>query len=105
MKINPINTTNRILPNQNTKNQVSFKSETDYDTFEKTDNIEDKKLMANTENYKILRDKFGEKLEKATHKAELAAWNFYTNSTPENMHKFSHTEEEMHELYKDEKLY
>ena len=61
--------------------------------------------MLNIENYKKLRNEFGEKLETAMHNAELTAWDFYTNSTGENMYKYSHAQEQMHELYKNEELY
>lgn len=61
--------------------------------------------MGYLETYKKLRDNFGEKLEKAMFNAEITSWNFYTNSTHENMHKYSTAQEEMSELYKDKDLY
>ena len=105
MKINPINTANNTLPNSNTQNQTSFKSETGYDTFEKTTDIEDKIIMTNIKNYKDLRDEFGKKLEKVTHHTELSAWDFYTNSTQENLQRYTVAQEEMSNLYKDKNLY
>jgi hypothetical protein len=105
MKINPINSNNIMPMASANKKQVTFKSGIEQDTFEKTTDIEDKQRMLNIENYKKLRNEFGEKLEKAMYNAELTAWDFYTNSTGENMHKYSHAQEKMHELYKNEKLY
>lgn len=105
MKINPINLSNKITPNQKIPNRVSFKADMEYDTFEKTNDIEDEKIMTNISNYKKIRDRFGKKYEKVRYKADLSAWEFYTNSTPENMHKYSQAAEEAHNLFKDEKLY
>ena len=105
MKINPINTTNKTLNNSNIRNQVSFKSETEYDTFEKTSTVEDERTMANVENYKALRDKFGKKLEKITCDLELADWDFYTNSTDDNMKKCATTQGELSNLYNNRDLY
>jgi peptidyl-dipeptidase A len=105
MKINPINNTNKTMPNTNTRNQIPFKSEPEYDTFEKTSNLEDERIMANLENYRAVRDKFGKKLEKVTHDLELADWDFFTNSTDENMQRSTAAQDAMSNLYQDKDLY
>ena len=105
MRINPINTNNQINIYSSNRKQVSFNANIEKDTFEHSKNVEETQIMTNINTYKQIRDDFGKKLEKATHTAELTAWDFYTNSTPENMHRYSHAQEEMHNLYKDKELY
>jgi len=61
--------------------------------------------MTNKEEYIKLRGEFGQKLEKAAYDAELSAWNFYINSTHENLHKYTEAQEAMSNLYKDKDLY
>lgn len=41
--------------------------------------------MNNLEKYIKLRDEFSSKLEAQSYESELAAWNFYINSTDENL--------------------
>ena len=61
--------------------------------------------MTKFETYKKLRDEFGSKLENLAYEAELTAWDFYTDSTNDNMHKYADAQENMSNLYKDEELY
>ena len=61
--------------------------------------------MTNLENYIKIRDEFGAELEKLAYNAEISAWDFYTNSTHENMHKYADAQEEMSNLYKNKDLY
>lgn len=61
--------------------------------------------MADIDEYKKLRDEFGSKLEKLLYETELSCWNFYTNSTSENMHLYADAQEKMSDLYKDKDLY
>ena len=62
-------------------------------------------MKENREEFITLRDKFGEKLLNKQSEAELKAWDFYTNSTDENMKSLEVAEDKLHELFKDEELY
>lgn len=57
------------------------------------------------EKYIKLRDDFCEKLAPVQIETELSAWNFYINSTDENLEKYTQSQEKMSNLFKDEKLY
>ncbi|MBQ8460603.1 M2 family metallopeptidase [bacterium] len=61
--------------------------------------------MTNIEDYKVLRDEFGKELEVLVYEAELSGWNFYTNSTDENLSIYTLAQEKMSNLYKNEDLY
>lgn len=61
--------------------------------------------MKNLDKYIKIRNEFGEKLKDKAYKAELAAWNFYTNSTQENLAKFTQAQEDVSDLYKDKQTY
>lgn len=61
--------------------------------------------MTNLENYINLRDKFGDKLEKLVYNLEIASWDFYTNSTNENMQKYADAQECLSNLYKNNDFY
>jgi peptidyl-dipeptidase A len=52
-----------------------------------------------------LRDDFCEKVEPKELKANIDCWNFYINSTPENMEIYQKSQDEVSNLFKDEKLY
>lgn len=55
--------------------------------------------------YIELRDKFCNELEPKSLKASIDCWNFYINSTPENMQKYQASQDEVYALYKNEELY
>ena len=55
--------------------------------------------------YIELRDKFCNELEPKSLKASIDCWNFYINSTPENMQKYQNSQDEVYALYKNEELY
>ena len=55
--------------------------------------------------FKELRDEFSEKLEKVSVNLEKSCWDFYTNSTPENMQKYEIAQNEYSDLFKDKKIY
>lgn len=61
--------------------------------------------MSNTDRYIDLRNKFGEKLQKVQYDAELAAWDFYTNSNDENLKKYTDSQENFSELFQDKETY
>ncbi len=52
-----------------------------------------------------LRESFSKELEPKAHKAELDCWNFYINSTDENMNAYQTSQEEVYNLYKNEEIY
>lgn len=90
---------------------ISFSAKTEYDTFERTTDTstisknEKERNMTNLDNYIEIRNNFGKNLEPALYNAELTAWDFYTNSTDENLHKYTVAQEEMRKLYQDKDLY
>ncbi len=55
--------------------------------------------------YIQLRDEFCSELEPKSLKTSIDCWNFYINSTPENMQKYQTSQDEVYALYKDEGLY
>lgn len=52
-----------------------------------------------------LRDEFSEELEKISINLEKSCWDFYTNSTPENMKKYETIQDEYSKLLKNEDFY
>ncbi|MCD8377342.1 MAG: M2 family metallopeptidase, partial [Candidatus Gastranaerophilales bacterium] len=63
------------------------------------------KLMGADERFIELRDKFCEELEPKSLRANIACWDFYINSTAENMQRYEKTQDEVYELYQNEELY
>ena len=61
--------------------------------------------MDNKEKYIKLREEFTKKYEPVLYSSELAGWNFYTNSTEENLKKYTQAQEKMSDLFKDKKMY
>lgn len=55
--------------------------------------------------YIKLRDEFCDELEPKSLKASIDCWNFYINSTPENMKEYQDSQDEVYALYRDEELY
>ena len=55
--------------------------------------------------FKELRDKFCVELEKISIDLEKKCWNFYTNSTPENMQKYEDAQENYSNLFKNKDAY
>lgn len=52
-----------------------------------------------------LRDNFSYKLEKVTLKSNKSCWNFYINSTPENLAEYEKAQDEYSNLFKDKNTY
>lgn len=52
-----------------------------------------------------LRDEFCQKLEKISIDLEKKCWDFYINSTPENMQKYENAQDEYSKLFRDENMY
>lgn len=52
-----------------------------------------------------LRDEFCKELEPKSLKSSIDCWDFYINSTEENMKKYEKSQEAVYELYRDENLY
>ena len=52
-----------------------------------------------------LRDEFSKKWYEVSYKANIACWNFYINSTNENMEKYQKLQEENSKLFKNKKMY
>lgn len=57
------------------------------------------------DNYLKLRDEFCEELEPKALKANIDCWNFYINSTPENMNRYEQSQEDVYALYRNKELY
>lgn len=55
--------------------------------------------------YVNLRDKFCAELEPKVIKANKDCWDFYINSTSENMERYQKSEDAVYDLYKNEDLY
>ncbi|MCR5265552.1 MAG: M2 family metallopeptidase [Cyanobacteria bacterium RUI128] len=55
--------------------------------------------------YLKLRDGFCKELEPKAHKAEIACWDFYINSTDENMTTYQTLQEEVFDMYKNEEMF
>ena len=86
---------------------VSFSS-LNKDQIERLKSIDTEKgepLMSNNDKYFKLRDEFGNKLSKVQYETELAAWNFYTNSSDENLNRYTESQETFSNLFKDEAFY
>ena len=49
--------------------------------------------------FKELRDEFCKKLEKVSIDLEKKCWDFYINSTPENMQKYENAQDEYSKLF------
>ena len=84
-KANPVIKNVRIKP----KNDIFIKS----------------KGLNMMEKFINLRENFSEKLYPLYLKSELSCWNFYINSTDENLQKYKTAQEEFFNLYKDEDFY
>lgn len=61
--------------------------------------------MNNKERYITLREDFSKKLAPKLLETELNAWEFYINSTDENMQKYLKSENDTHELFKNKEIY
>jgi len=61
--------------------------------------------MDNDNKFANIRDTFCEKLEPKALKANIDCWNFYINSTDENMKTYEKSDDEVYALYRDEELY
>ena len=57
------------------------------------------------EKYISLRDEFSKELEKISINLEKSCWDFYTNSTPENMKKYETIQDEYSKLFQNENFY
>ena len=55
--------------------------------------------------YIKLRDEFCKELEPKSLEANIDCWNFYINSTDENMKKYEQSQDAVYNLYKDKALY
>ena len=55
--------------------------------------------------YIELRDEFCKELEPKSLKASIDCWNFYINSTQENMQTYQKSQDEVYALYKNEELF
>ncbi|MCM1265572.1 MAG: M2 family metallopeptidase [Candidatus Gastranaerophilales bacterium] len=61
--------------------------------------------MNNEQKYIELRDRFCKELEPKSLEANIDCWNFYIDSTEENMKKYEKSQDAVYELYKNEELY
>ena len=55
--------------------------------------------------YIALRDEFCKELEPKSLKASVDCWNFYINSTQENMETYQKSQDEVYALYKNKELF
>ena len=102
---------NYRMPAQLQYDTVSFKS-LNKDKIESLENLKvchnlnkEEVSMSNLDKYMQLRDEFGENLRKIQYDAELACWNFYTNSNEENLKIFTKSQEDYSNLFKDKNFY
>lgn len=102
---------NYRMPAQLQYDTVSFKS-LNKDKIESLENLKvchnlnkEEVSMSNLDKYMQLRDEFGENLRKIQYDAELACWNFYTNSNEENLKIYTKSQEDYSNLFKDENFY
>ena len=63
------------------------------------------KKMSESEKFALLKDTFWEKVASADVEYAIGRWNFYTNSTSENMQKLQDSVGRYHELFRDEKTF
>ena len=52
-----------------------------------------------------LRDEFCEELEKISINLEKSCWDFYTNSTPENLKNYEDVQDKYSELFRNKDMY
>lgn len=102
---------NYRMPAQLQYDTVSFKS-LNKDKIESLENLKvchnlnkEEVSMSNLDKYMQLRDEFGENLRKIQYDAELACWNFYTNSNEENLKIYTKSQEDYSNLFKDKNFY
>ena len=101
LKIN--NITSYKLSNQKLERLFLTKpiTENKIDMFCKTKEV--KEVLRNK--FLNIRDIFSENLKKFYISSETSCWDFYINSTDENMKKFNEASDNLANLYKDEQVY
>ena len=57
------------------------------------------------EKFISLREKFSHNLERVSINLEKSCWDFYINSTPENMNRYEQVQDEYSDLFKNKELY
>ena len=62
-------------------------------------------IKDNEQKFVNLRDKIADKMKSVTNGVEEASWDFYTNSTPENMDKMNAAEDKLNEFYDNKDVY
>ena len=62
-------------------------------------------IKDNEQKFIALRDKLADKMKAVTGGAEAASWDFYINSTPENMDKMNKAQDKMNEFYDNKDVY
>ena len=62
-------------------------------------------IKDNEQKFVNLRDKIADKMKAVTNGVEEASWDFYTNSTPENMDKMNAAEDKLNEFYDNKDVY
>lgn len=111
-KINSQNFTSKINKKE-IKSEETYHPRDNYPTSEQLQgyipcgkiDVEKKIMDKNREKYITIRDEFCKKLEPQYLDAGVKDWNFYTNSTKENLELSSKASDEIQELYRDEKVY
>lgn len=68
-------------------------------------NIGSKKVMNETEKFIKIREEFSPAFEKILYNENITAWNFFINSTPENLKAYEHAQEEFSKLFSDRETY
>ena len=108
MKILKIQNLNLEIINKNFYNKRSFLTKTKLtskiDMFCKNNKTEGN-LLREKLKFISLRDNFNKLLKPLYINAELAAWNFYTDSTDENLKLMIKAENNLNKLYKNKVLY
>ena len=62
-------------------------------------------IKDNEQKFVNLRDKIADNMKAVTNGVEEASWDFYTNSTPENMDKMNAAEDKLNEFYDNKDVY
>jgi len=62
-------------------------------------------IKDNEQKFIALRDKLADNMKAVTGGAEAASWDFYINSTPENMDKMNAAQDKMNEFYDNKDVY
>lgn len=96
----------KVLPSFSVNNQTKIQNNQlktkpmPMDSVSFSHNIKD-----NEQKFIALRDRLADGMKEAASGAEAACWDFYTNSTPENMDKMNAAQDKMNNFYDNKDVY